>query len=1204
MFPRDFVDDGFTTVDHGCTMFPRDLVDDGFTTVDHGCTMSSRDLVDDGLPRTMDCALKLDLVFIIDGTSAVPPHDFSKLKQAVLALLRCMHERDQVHAGVIVYGSTLARPIPLSGDRNKLVELEGVNPPMGQPETHIALLNGRALFRKRGRPQVKKVAVFLTSGLGKFAQETIQQAEHARKEGYRLIVVTLASEVEGADQLPWRPGDIFKLKNVNEMVEELGKIARKICSVAHADVVKPLVNQNRTSSFTRQPSNGHEALGDIAEALRGKTDGDASDMCSQSILIEGVGYARHPKECDKLVQCFLKESGAWYYVVQSCGVGEFWDQELLACRLAEVVDCPNDRCKDPSVTSVPHSDNCKAYYHCEKGHSVGQCCPGGSTFDSERGCVNHTACPQECVPETSPKPGFCDRAAVFARPEVYSQYISTGSYWVEMPCANGSWYNDRKCRCTEEIVKPWGTDSNSRTSMCKPEVYLPFCGGLTDHSGHGNVIENEGDRVFVIDGKAYFNGHSTLYLPSFSNAHYGDSVVIKLKYKMAKRKLDHGDSDEYSDFDYYNPDDDSYDFNDEYDEDEDNRLYNTMALVSNGDCDNDYTWSGSCYENPTITIATNRRTTIFNVYTSEDEQETQMEVHKKLRKKEHDELDVDYYDDEYYSYLFENGFHDDSSNCTNDTWDDEWRTVMFLVHNNSFSVYDNSLHDQSRVSGYVRTTSAGLQFGQGSGFRNFKGYMDEIYVYLCRPNDSDLFDEADTTGSDSTVTEVNMDETTRYTPSDVTKHLSSPSTSIGTTQAETSGDVLDYSSESSLMTESTVTEYDEVYLTRIITEALDSEFSTTMGTIDLSEVTSLSESTTSVRESFTAESLTTVSDSETTLKNSSSSFNSTSSSSSPIESTSLPVTESSSPIESTPLPVTESSSPIESTPLPVTESSSLIERTSSHVTETSSNPLSTSSSVFFDSSQPVIEDTEKITETSSISSPTNSSHSNYQTTFEPGVKEYITESELPQTDIYFKNRYNVTSVSGILEESDSYNTSSQHNRTTPLGGDVDSLIIPTSSLRGIVLNNNSFLSLLTGKNTYLKSTTAVASIQLGNDTLRLHNNSENNGNCCIDSQIHGATKGHNHTAQSILKTNGAIIHNENGEYIDKERRRAKNNSLTTAIQSTDDTTAGAATSQGSYVTQSVNFSKWLFAKFDSDYHSENRRSHDSEANVTGWRPEH
>ncbi|XP_021344799.1 protein PIF-like, partial [Mizuhopecten yessoensis] len=219
-----------------------------------------------------------------------------------------------------------------------------------------------------------------------------------------------------------------------------------------------------------------------------------------------------------------------------------------------------------------------------------------------------------------------------------------------------------------------------------------------DQSGHDNVIENEGDRVFVIDGKAYFNGHSTLYIPSFSDAHYGDSVVIKLKYKMANRTPEGGGdhTEQYGDFDYYNSNDESYGFNDEYDQDEDDKLYRTMALVSNGDCDNDYTWSGSCYENPTITIATNRRTTIFDVQTSEDEHETQMEVHKKHDKTLHD--DVDYYDDEYYSYLFENRFHDDSNNCTNDTWDDEWRTVMFLVHNNTFSVYDNNLHDQSPVS--------------------------------------------------------------------------------------------------------------------------------------------------------------------------------------------------------------------------------------------------------------------------------------------------------------------------------------------------------------------------------------------------------------------------------------------------------------------------------------------------------------------------
>ncbi|XP_021358125.1 protein PIF-like isoform X2 [Mizuhopecten yessoensis] len=921
-------------------------------------------------------------------------------------------------------------------------------------------------------------------------------------------------------------------------------------AVAHAEPIKPLVSIISASPLARPPIKSH---GDIAVALsRGNTNIDIKGACSESIMVEGVGYARHPTECEKFIQCFLKESGVWYNKVQSCGVGEFWDHALLACRIAEVVDCPNDRCKDPSVTSVPHSDNCRAYYHCETGRSVGQCCPNGSSFVSERGCVNHTTCSQECQLEVIPKPGFCDRAPVFGRPKVYSQYVGTGSFWIEMLCANGSWYNDRKCGCFEKIMKPWDTEINNRNSICRPEVYLPFCGGLMDQSGHDNVIENEGDRVFVIDGKAYFNGHSTLYIPSFSDAHYGDSVVIKLKYKMANRTPEGGGdhTEQYGDFDYYNSNDESYGFNDEYDQDEDDKLYRTMALVSNGDCDNDYTWSGSCYENPTITIATNRRTTIFDVQTSEDEHETQMEVHKKHDKTLHD--DVDYYDDEYYSYLFENRFHDDSNNCTNDTWDDEWRTVMFLVHNNTFSVYDNNLHDQSPVSGFVKTTSAGLQFGQGSGFRNFKGYMDEIYVYLCRPDDAILFDNVNNTETGYTTSELNIEEATREIYPDVRTY---PKTSIGTTEVEISRDAL--VSRSSVMTESTVTEYDQLYLTRIIAEALDSEFSTTTETMDLPEVTSLEDNSTSFKESVTA-----FFDSEATLKNSASTLSIT--------------------------------------------SSSIIDITSSSETEITSNSLSDSSSMSSDAKQPIVGNTETFIETSSIALNTS-----YQTTFVPAVKDYSTGSKLPLIDGELKNLNNVTSVTDMLERSDSYNSSYEYNITTqsPFVDNTkvtDNITIPNITLRDIVLKNNSLISLITGKNIDLNSKKNASNLDLGNETLQLLNNSESKGNhCCINSNLHGATGMHNQTAQSVLKTNGAIIHNENGQHSDNEGRIAGNNSLTMAIQTTDRPTPGDTTVPGSAVTQSFKFTNWLFAKYGSDYRSENGRSRgtDSETNVTSSRPE-
>ena len=64
---------------------------------------------------------------------------------------------------------------------------------------------------------------------------------------------------------------------------------------------------------------------------------------------------------------------------------------------------------------------------------------------------------------------------------------------------------------------------------CVPELYLPFCEGLTDFSGKETYVQNDGDSVIIENGKAYFNGDAKLKIPRFSGVEYGGTVVIKMK---------------------------------------------------------------------------------------------------------------------------------------------------------------------------------------------------------------------------------------------------------------------------------------------------------------------------------------------------------------------------------------------------------------------------------------------------------------------------------------------------------------------------------------------------------------------------------------------------------------------------------------------------------------------------------------------------
>lgn len=58
---------------------------------------------------------------------------------------------------------------------------------------------------------------------------------------------------------------------------------------------------------------------------------------------------------------------------------------------------------------------------------------------------------------------------------------------------------------------------------------MPFCQGVKDWSNKNTLVQNEDDRVVVVNGKAYFDGKSSLFIPRFFGAHYGESIYIKIR---------------------------------------------------------------------------------------------------------------------------------------------------------------------------------------------------------------------------------------------------------------------------------------------------------------------------------------------------------------------------------------------------------------------------------------------------------------------------------------------------------------------------------------------------------------------------------------------------------------------------------------------------------------------------------------------------
>ncbi|ESP04114.1 hypothetical protein LOTGIDRAFT_237510 [Lottia gigantea] len=65
--------------------------------------------------------------------------------------------------------------------------------------------------------------------------------------------------------------------------------------------------------------------------------------------------------------------------------------------------------------------------------------------------------------------------------------------------------------------------------------------------------------------------------------------------------------------------------------------------------------------------------------------------------------------------------------------DTEWRDTMFYLDGNLLSGSVNGDSSQT-LAGPIQRKNCAIQIGRGTGFGNFKGYIDDLKIYLCKPN--------------------------------------------------------------------------------------------------------------------------------------------------------------------------------------------------------------------------------------------------------------------------------------------------------------------------------------------------------------------------------------------------------------------------------------------------------------------------------------
>lgn len=362
------------------------------------------------------------------------------------------------------------------------------------------------------------------------------------------------------------------------------------------------------------------------------------DVCSGARIIDGVGYKNHDSDCDKFYQCYQGEKLQDKLTVpRQCPFGQFWDQDVPTCRTASEVQCKSDKCSLRQLNSHPmDSGNCRTYWKCNLQKSVGDCCPEGQRYKKYRGCVKDTTCTDPC-PGDSFHQGPCDSRPIFGDRSRYQQYVEGGVKWHNMTCPENTQYSALECGCVYH---------KGYSTICKPELYLPFNGNFRDYSGNKREVINHGVQL-TSNGMAKFDGNSYLEIKKFLDFSKETEVTIAVRF------LETGNE---------------------------SRL---RAIVSNS---------------------------IESVQPSLLILNSPSNVHTMIKR-------------------------DDNGISTLHTKlnPENWNTVKLMHDENKLVLAVNEKVLGSWALGPIQDKNENLFIGKSKGFKNFKGFVDEVAVFACRP---------------------------------------------------------------------------------------------------------------------------------------------------------------------------------------------------------------------------------------------------------------------------------------------------------------------------------------------------------------------------------------------------------------------------------------------------------------------------------------
>ncbi|KAL3882092.1 hypothetical protein ACJMK2_028463, partial [Sinanodonta woodiana] len=420
---------------------------------------------------------------------------------------------------------------------------------------------------------------------------------------------------------------------------ELAKLSKLANEAAKMQLPDGLGNVIKALKEAVANINGDDSLSSKDNSSSSSSSSDDDDDLPEGICNTCGGKTancrvRLPNTCDKYVICFgdddsdssnddsnskadnnksddsSSDEDKAHPKLRACPFGEYWDDKEEECKHSGEVDCPFDSCKNlRGSPSRKSPESCRAYWRCEWGRSVFDCCPMGTAYRENDGCVNDESCSGSCSDDEPDSP-FCDKKPVSGMSGFYRQYTAA-KVWVRMPCAPGTFFSEGSCGCNRRSSDiPQGMERKPMKKGPDREVYMCFDSDTSDTSGKYTYVENDNSLVSVFDGVAHFHGDGKLSMPRFSGAPYGNNWIFKLKYKLSDDQESSDDSGSKNDNSSSSDSNDgksveSSSSDDDNEKDKDDDL---MTLLSNGDCSNH-----RCYSKPSLVLATSDDETILEL---------------------------------------------------------------------------------------------------------------------------------------------------------------------------------------------------------------------------------------------------------------------------------------------------------------------------------------------------------------------------------------------------------------------------------------------------------------------------------------------------------------------------------------------------------------------------------------------------------------